>query len=96
MVWMRPSVKALATGYSRHVAVAAVQLQAAVGDPLLQLGGPPLGHRGVHGVQFAVGVVGDAAVEERPGDGALGGHLGDLEADVLELGRAAGRTPRAP
>ncbi len=43
----------------------------------------------MHGVQRPLGVVDDAPVEEGPGDGALGGHLGDLEADVLELGERA-------
>src|SRR6478609_5594983 len=68
-----------------HVAVAAVQLDAAVDDLGLELGGPPLRHRRERGVDLAGVQLGHAVVDEDPGDVGLGGHLGEHEAGVLEL-----------
>src|SRR5690606_39865371 len=68
-----------------HVAVPAVQLQAAVHHPLVHLAEPPLGHRRVFGAEFAAHVVAHAAVHEHATDLHFGGHLGQFEADVLEL-----------
>src|SRR5215469_13569086 len=59
-----------------HVAVAAVQLDAPVDDPVAQLGVPPLEHGGFLGAQPAGVVLGDAAVGERAGHRQLGRHLG--------------------
>jgi hypothetical protein len=61
-----------------------VQLQAAVGDLVLQLGRPPLGHRRVDGGELAGVELADALVDEGPGDRHLGVHLGEHEAGVLE------------
>src|SRR5690606_6329633 len=60
----------------QHVAVAAVQLHAPVGDLVLQLGGPPLAHRGVDRAQPARVQLADAVVDEGTRDGDLCGQLG--------------------
>src|SRR4051812_4408732 len=81
-------------GVLEHVAVAAVQLQAAVDDLLLQLGGPPLGHGGVLGGEPPGVVLQDRLLQVGLGDRHLGVHLGELEAGVLEpADRPAERRP---
>ncbi len=84
IVCTRPSANARATGYSAHVAVAAVKLHAAVHDPVAQLGVPPLDHGRVSVGQLAVGVLEHRPVGEGAGHGQLGGHLGQHEPVVLE------------
>src|SRR5690348_7392625 len=53
-----------AHGVLAHVAVAAVQLDAAVGDPVAQLGVPPLDHGRLFAGEPAGAVLGDGAVGE--------------------------------
>src|SRR5271165_2504384 len=67
-----------------HVAVAAVQLQAAVDQPHLRLGRVPLGHRGLLGVELLVEVQPDEFIDHDPHCGGLGRQLGQQEATVLE------------
>ena len=81
----RASVHISATGYSRHVAVAAEELQAFVEHVALHVGEPELVHRRHLGGQLALQVRGDAGVVEGAGGGGVGGALGELEAGVLEL-----------
>lgn len=64
----------------------AVQLEASVGDPHLQFGGPPLEPRGAGGSEPAVDVLGDAVVEECACDIEFGGQFGQYELGVLESG----------
>ena len=67
-----------------HVAVAAVQLQAAVDDAALQLGAPPLRDRGVLGRELAGVERLRAAVDEDARDLDLAAQLGEREARALE------------
>ena len=62
-----------------------MQLDAAVGDPVAQLGVPPLDHGGLVVGQPAGAVLGDSAVGELARDRDLGRHLGQGEPVVLEL-----------
>src|SRR5216683_6962048 len=85
MVWTRLSAKAQGYRVLVHVAVAAVQLDAAIEDAVAQLGVPPLDHGCLLGGELALVVLHDGAVGECPGDGELGGHLGQGEPAVLDL-----------
>src|SRR5689334_4698074 len=69
-----------------HVAVPAVQLQAAVGGAHLQVGGPPLQPGGARGGQLTRQVFGQAVVEIGTGDVDFGCDLGQDELTVLEAG----------
>ena len=83
-------------GVLEHVAVAAVELHAAVDDALLQLGAPPLGLGRLLGGELAVVERVDAAVDERLRDVDLGAHLGQHEAGVLERADRAAERLCAP
>src|SRR5207247_7453277 len=74
-----------AHGVLAHVAVAAVQLDAPVGDPVAQLGVPPLDHGGLVVAQPPGAVLGDGAVGELARHRDLGRHLGQGEPVVLAL-----------
>src|ERR1700759_4032897 len=69
-----------------HVAVAAVQLQAAVEDAFLQLAAAPLGDRRVLGAQLVGEELLQRPVEERLPELEVRLALGELEAGVLEVG----------
>lgn len=62
-----------------------MQLQAAVDQLDLLVGGPVLGHRGLLDGELLLVEQLDAPVDEDPGQLGLGGELGELEAGVLEL-----------
>src|SRR4029077_2419200 len=66
-------------GVLAHVAVAPEQLHAAVEHAALQLGAPPLRHRGVLGGQLAGVERQHATVDERARDLDFGVHLGERE-----------------
>lgn len=69
-----------------HVAIPAVELQALVDEPVLHLGRPQLGLRGIHRGEVA-GVVGqDGPIDECPGHVDLGGEVRKYEPGVLEVG----------
>src|SRR3954447_13574645 len=67
-----------------HVAVAAVDLDPLVHELLLQLGGPPLRHRGPDHVELALVVQPHAVIDEDAADPRLRRHLREQEAVVLE------------
>ena len=61
-----------------------MQLQAAVDQPYLGLGGPPLGHRGLLGGQLVFEVKFDEFIHHDAHRGGFGRQFGQQEAAVLE------------
>ncbi len=67
-----------------HVAVATVELEAAISDAVLEIGGPPLGCSCIFGSELASKVRLDLTIDEDPCDVELGLHLCQPELGVLE------------
>ena len=73
-----------------------MQLQALAGEPLLQIGRPPLRHADLGDDVVAAHVGGEQLVDEGLADLDLGGELGELELRVLERGDRLAEGARAP
>ena len=85
----RASAQARGNRVFSHVAVAAKQLHADIGDLKLRFSRPKLSHRCGRDVELLLKVKLQAAVDKCSAYLKLGAHLGELESGVLKFGQWA-------